>query len=44
MGGQLACKVLAGTRKAKRPTLSDWPFCLNRVVVMGGVEPPTYGL
>ena len=29
---------------AKRPTLADWPKCLNLLVVMGGVEPPTYGL
>ena len=32
------------TLNAKRPTLADWPKCLNLLVVMGGVEPPTYGL
>jgi hypothetical protein len=30
--------------KAKRPTPKDWPECVNLLVVMGGIEPPTYGL
>ena len=30
--------------QAKKPTLADWLFALNLLVVMGGVEPPTYGL
>jgi RNA polymerase subunit RPABC4/transcription elongation factor Spt4 len=36
--------VATRTTKALRPTLADWPKCLNMLVVMGGVEPPTYGL
>lgn len=45
-GGPLpACRrpELSGNPN-KKPTLADWLFVLNLLVVMGGVEPPTYGL